>query len=113
RGHAAVAARQDALEQAALDVVLLDAHRLDAATASHVLPRPLQVVARLHAVPLVGRVRLGDEVRYRGGDLEVAATHLLADLGDVLGHVDDAVEIDLAFPRQADEEIELHLLPAV
>ena len=39
-GDAAVAARQDAFEQAALDVVLLDLHRLEPAAAAAGTARP-------------------------------------------------------------------------
>src|SRR5262249_54536479 len=59
RRHAAVAAGQDALEQAALDVVALDRHGAEPDPRLEVLVGPVQVLAPLDAVPLVGRVRLG------------------------------------------------------
>ena len=73
---------------------------------------PVEVLARLHAVPLVGRVRLGDEVGDAGRDLGVAAGDLLADPGDGLGHLDDAVEVGGALAGQAAHEVELDLAPA-
>ena len=66
---AAVAAGQDAFEQAPLDVVALDRHRPDLDPRAEVPVRPVEILAGLHAVPLVRRVRLGDEVRDAGGDL--------------------------------------------
>ena len=74
--------------------------------------RPVEVVAGLHPVPLIGRVRLGDEVRDAGGDVGVAAGDLLADPGDGLGHLDDAVEVGGAFAGEAAHEVELDLPPA-
>ena len=66
----------------------------------------------LHAVPLVGRVRLGDEVGDAGRDLGVPAGDVLADPGDRLGHLDDAVEVGGALAGQAAHEVELDLPPA-
>ena len=66
----------------------------------------------LHAVPLVGRVRLGHEVGHAGRHLGVAAGDLLADPGDRLGHLDDPVEIGVALAGQAAHEVELDLAPA-
>src|SRR3954463_7695611 len=58
-GDAAVAPGQDAFEQAPLDVVALDRDRADPDPRAEVLVRPAEVLAGLHPVPLVGRVRLG------------------------------------------------------
>src|SRR5262249_52992644 len=111
--HTAVAARQDALQQAALDIVLLDLNRADLAALAHVVSGPAQVLARLHAVPLIRRVRLGHKVRHRRRHLAIAPGHLATDAGDLLRHVDDPVEIDLALAGQAAHEIELDALPAI
>src|SRR5262249_24671678 len=69
RGHLPVAAGEDPFEQAGLDVVLLDPHELVALAAVQVVAGPAEVVSRLHPVPLVGRVRLGHEVRHAGRHL--------------------------------------------
>src|SRR5262249_1745664 len=96
-GDAAVPTRQNAFQQAAFDVLLLDVDRLEPALLAEILAGPLQVFTRLHAVPLIGRVRLWDEIGDRGRHIDVAALHFPADAGNRLGHLDDAVEIDLAF----------------
>ena len=111
-GNPAVSARQDALEQAALDVVNLDRHRPQLDTRPQVPVGPVEVPARLHAVPLVGRVRLGHEVGHRGRDLGVAAGDLLANPRDRLGHLDDPVEVGLVLAWQPAHEVELDLAPA-
>ena len=111
-GDAAIAPRQDAFEQALLDVVALDLDRPDPDPRAQVFVRPAEVVAVLHAVPLVGRVRLGDEVGDAGDDLGVAAGHVLADPGDRLGHLDDAVEVGGPLAGEAAHEVELDLPPA-
>src|SRR5262249_15455181 len=100
-GDAAVAAREHAFEQAAFDVVLLDLDGANPAPLPQILARPIQILARLHAVPLVRRVRLGDEVRHRRGHFDEAALHFLADARNRLGLLDDAVQIDGALARQA------------
>ena len=111
-GDAAVAAGQDAFEHAPLDVVALHRHRAELHPGPQVLVRPVEVFASLHAVPLVRRVRLGDEVGDAGRDLGVAAGDVLADPGDRLGHLDDAVEVGGPLAGQAAHEVELDLPPA-
>src|SRR5262249_62398359 len=76
-----IAARQDAFQQAALDGVLLDRHRADAAPLPQVPAGPLQVLARLHAVPLVRRVGVRVGVGHRRLPLRGAAAGLLAEAG--------------------------------
>ena len=72
-----------------------------------VLVRPLEVLAVLHAVPLIGRVSFGDEVGDAGGDSGVTAADFFADRRDRLGQVDDAVQVDRPFARQAAHEVQL------
>src|SRR5262249_61925755 len=74
-----VAARQNPLQQARLHVVLLDVHRLQ----PHPLPQPppglVEVLARLHRVPLVRRVRLQERRWHpRPHHAGAARHHLLA-----------------------------------
>src|SRR5271165_5577983 len=111
-GDPAVAARQDPLQQAALDVVNLDCYRPQIDPRPKVPVGPLEILARLHAVPLVGRVRLGYEVGDGGRDLGVATGDLLADPRDGLGHRDDPVEIGLALAGEPAHEVKLDLAPA-
>ncbi len=73
----------------------------------------MEVLAPLHAVPLIRRVGLRHEVRHAGGHLGKSAAHFAADLGDRFRHVDDAVEIDLPLAGQAAHEIQLHFVEAV
>src|SRR5262249_39751361 len=75
----AITAGQDAFEQAALDVVLLDVHGAQPASLSQILAGPLEILASLHTVPLVRRVRLRHEIGDRSSDINESATHLLAD----------------------------------
>ena len=111
-GDAAVAPGEDAFEQARVDVVALDADGLHADLRAQVAVGPLEVLAPLHAVPLVRRGRLGDEVRDAGRHVGEPAGLLLADPGDGLGHLDDAVEVDRPLAGQAAHEVELDLPPA-
>ena len=53
-GDPAVAAGQDPFEHAPLDVVALDRHRAELHLRPQVPVGPVEVLARLHPVPLVG-----------------------------------------------------------
>src|SRR5262245_20483404 len=57
RRDAAIAACEQAFDQACLDVMLPDRDRANSALASQILPGPAEVFAGFHAVPLVGRMR--------------------------------------------------------
>src|SRR5205085_5843235 len=108
---AAIAPCQDPFQQTGLDVVLDDAHRTNTAQAAQVVPGPAQVVLGLHAIPLVRRVRLGDEVGNGGGDVDVAADRLLADLGNGFGHFHNAVEVHSPFAGPAAHDTKLQAAP--
>ena len=61
--------------------------------------RPLKILAALHAVPLIRRMRFRHEVRDTGGDFRIAALDFLADSGNRFGHLDDPVQVDRTFTR--------------
>src|SRR5207249_157413 len=79
RRHTPVAARQYALQEAALDIMLVDAHRADAAATTQILAGPAQVLSRLHSVPLIRRMRLGHEVRNGSRYVHIPAENFFAD----------------------------------
>src|SRR5262249_10443867 len=94
RSDPAVTASQHAVEETAFNVMLLDPNRPNLAALPHVLAGPLEILARLHAVPLVGGMRLGNKVGDGGCHFHETTSNLFADRGNVLGHVDNPVEID-------------------
>ena len=67
-----------------------------------------EIFPPLHGVPLVGRLRLGHEVRHVGHHGGEAAADLLAQPRDRLGHVEDAVQVGLPLAGQPAHEVELH-----
>src|SRR5207302_5997587 len=85
----------------------------NAAPAAQIMACPLQVLTGLHAVPLVRRVRLGNEVGNRRRHVYITAYGLLTDPGDLFRHIDDAVEVDHTLARQAAHEVQFHAPPAV
>src|SRR5205823_13816632 len=54
-----------------------------------------------------------DEVGDRSGHFDETAPNFLADRGDVLGHIDNAVQIDGPFSGETAHEIKLDALPAM
>ena len=96
---AAVAARQESLDDAGLAVVITEAdgagEALVGANCIAQLRQPgVGLVGRQLADPLERRVRLGHEATDRDGAADVlAAAHLTAGLDDLLGEVGDLEDV--------------------
>ena len=73
----------------------------------HVLVGPLKILAALHSIPLVGRVRLGHEIRDAGCHLGVAPTDLFADSRYGFGHLDNTFKVHGPFAGQTTKKVEL------
>ena len=63
--------------------------------------RPLNILPALEPVPLIGRVRLGNEVRDTRGDIRIAARDILADARDRLGGQPLPPRLSFAFRTDA------------
>jgi transposase len=84
-----------ALQQAALDVVAFQLHAAHPFLLMKMLVGLDEIIATPHGVELIGRLRLGYEVRHVGHHRGRPPADLLAQPGDPLGHLNDAVQVDL------------------
>src|SRR6185503_17752994 len=106
-GQAAIAARQDALQERHLGVVPLE---LDAAPAELAAEEALAGARLLDAElpgPLEGRMRLRRERGDARGDTEAPARGG----GDAPGQLGDADDVLLGLAREADHEVQLQAPP--
>ena len=68
--------------------------------------RPAKVLAPLHAVPLIRRVRLGNKIGNAGRDFGIAPGLFLADFGNRFSHFDDTVQVDRALAGQSAHKVQ-------